>query len=99
MTLRGEFLSKSWIYLFDIKINDNNKFNIEDIEILKNNIEDALYKLDLDIISNDPLNKLIVICNIPARKVQIIRAIIKYLHQTNLTYGIEYIQEILINIV
>ncbi len=84
---------RSWIYEFRLSspININVPF-----AQLKENIEEALEKMSNGLLSNDALNKLLVLSGFDWMQVRLLKSLTRYLHQTGFLYGKDYVQETLI---
>ncbi len=80
---------QSWIYKFDLII-DNSEFIIED------NIEEILYRINQGLLSNDILNKLGTISGLKWQEINLIKAIASYIIQVNITYDKLLVQTILL---
>jgi glutamate dehydrogenase len=84
---------KSWIYEFKL---------FSPIPILipyerfKSNVEEALEKTGTGELVSDSLSKLIALAGFDWLKVKFLRAITRYLHQTEFLYGKGYVQQTLI---
>lgn len=83
----------SWIYEFKL----SSPIEIEvPFESLKKNIEQALTKISEGALVSDSLSKLLVLSGVSWRKVKLLRALTRYLHQTGFPYGKGYVQQVLI---
>ncbi|MDC0864578.1 NAD-glutamate dehydrogenase [Rickettsiaceae bacterium] len=84
---------QSWIYEFELSIPQ--KIEIPFIT-LKTNIEEALCMMNEGLLASDVLSKLLVLSGLKWTKVKLVKALIRYLHQTGFTYGKGYAQKILV---
>jgi len=92
ITQSGE-IKNSWIYQFIL----SSIQPIEgDLQELKSNVEDALDKMAQGLLANDSLSKLVVLSGFNWRKIKLLKALTRYLHQTGFTYGKGYVQLTLI---
>lgn len=83
----------SWIYEFKL----SSPIEIEvPFDHLKKNIEKALTKIGEGALVSDFLSKLLVLSGVTWRKVKLLRALTRYLHQTGFPYGKGYVQQVLI---
>ena len=84
---------KSWIYEFKLL----SPIQIEvPFDELKANIEEALTKMSEGVFTSDVLSKLLVLSGLGWRKVKLIKAITRYMHQTGFAYGKGYVQQVLV---
>ena len=83
----------SWIYEF--KLSSPIKIEVPFVD-LKKNIEEALSKINEGDLVSDSLSKLLILSRFDWRKVKLLRALTRYLHQTGLPYGKGYVQQVLI---
>ncbi len=86
-------IEKSWIYYFILAAPAAIERNPKE---LKANIEDALDKIALGLLSSDSLSKLVVLSSFNWQQVKLLKALTRYLHQTGFTYGKGYVQLMLI---
>lgn len=84
---------KSWIYEF--KLQAQNQTDVP-MNIIKKNIEEAFNKIGSGELTSDALGKLIVLAGFDWRKVKLLKAIARYLHQTGFIYGKGYVMQILV---
>ncbi|WP_341764476.1 NAD-glutamate dehydrogenase [Candidatus Tisiphia endosymbiont of Beris chalybata] len=85
----GGDIQESWIYEFAL----NSLIPIEgDIQLVKQNVEEALDKMATGLLANDSLSKLIVLSGFNWWQVKLIKALTRYLHQTGFAYGKGYVQ-------
>ncbi|MDA9163790.1 NAD-glutamate dehydrogenase, partial [Rickettsiaceae bacterium] len=84
---------KSWIYEF--KLLSPIKIEVP-FDELKANIEEALTKMSEGVFASDLLSKLLVLSGLGWRKVKLIKAITRYMHQTGFAYGKGYVQQVLV---
>ncbi|NRB10224.1 MAG: NAD-glutamate dehydrogenase [Rickettsiaceae bacterium] len=86
-------IKRSWIYAFKLSspIEITNSFTL-----LKNNVEESLYKISQGLLTSDILNKLLVLAGFGWRRVKLLKALARYMHQTGFTYGKGYVQLTLI---
>lgn len=90
-------LGDNWLYHF--KINNLNLSFFEqnsDFELNKNNIQIALKKIAEKSTKSDYLCRLISFCNFEWRETDLFRAISHYIHQTQIGYDFNYINEVLV---
>ncbi len=90
---KSEEFDESWIYKFRLISSaklDQNKFTR-----LKLNIENTLDKMQFAFLSNDMLNKLVLLAGLEWHEVKLIKAIVRYLHQINPNYDKLFVQNIL----
>lgn len=83
----------SWIYEFKL----SSPIEIEvPFDALKKNIEEALGKMSEGELVSDSLSKMLVLSGFDWRKVKLLKALTRYLHQTGLPYGKGYVQQTLV---
>ncbi len=89
----NELLPNSWIYNFILTtpVTTNERSTN-----FTNNVEEALDKMAQGILNLDSLSKLIVLEEFTWHQVKLLRALTRYLHQTNFVYGKGYVQLTLI---
>lgn len=87
-------IKQSWIYEFALSAKLGN-YSIS-FNVLKANIEIALDKIAEGVFSSDALNKLLVVSGMDWEKIQLLKALASYFHQTGVPYGRNYVQQILI---
>ena len=83
----------SWIYEF--KLSSPIEIEVPFID-LKKNIEEALGKMSEGELVSDSLSKMLVLSGFDWRKVKLLKALTRYLHQTGLPYGKGYVQQTLV---
>lgn len=84
---------QSWIYLFRL----SSPVDItEHFALLKDNVENTLYKISTGALTSDELCKLVVYSNLTWRQVKLLRALTRYMHQIFLAYGHSYVNSILV---
>lgn len=84
--------SDLWIYAFNLKaeyISEPNKIH--------HNVAEALERMQSKELESDSLCKLITLAGFNWRQVFVIKALTRYLHQTNFAYGKGYVQLTLVN--
>ena len=84
--------SALWIHCFNI---DNDTISEENFHEKKHNIESALNKMYYGMLANDSLCKLVILADMDWWKINILRALTRYLHQTGFMYGKGYVQLVL----
>jgi len=82
-------IKESWIYNFILTSVVPVKDNIPELKI---NVEEALNQMVLGMLANDSLSKLIVLAGFNWKQVKLVKALTRYLHQTEFTYGKGYVQ-------
>ncbi len=98
-----EFSFKVSLVKQQLSINNLYSYSLEypnsdlDIDVIKENLEQALSQVWLGLIENDGYNKLLLSANVDIRQIVIIRAYGKYLRQLGLGYSEEYFQQALIS--
>ena len=98
-----EFSFKVSLVKQQLSINNLYSYSLEypnsdlDIDVIKENLEQALSQVWLGLIENDGYNKLLLSANVDIRQIVIIRASGKYLRQLGLGYSEEYFQQALIS--
>ena len=83
-----------WLYDFKIILKNVQEHNFIEVKKL---FEAAILDCWLKKIENDNLNKLIVSAKLSARDISLIRAYAKYLLQTDFSYSLSFISEVLCN--
>lgn len=81
-------VKQSWLYEFRLE----SPIEIDNFELLKQNVEIALDKMTEGILTSDSLSQLLVMANFDWKKIKLIKALSRYLHQTCFTYGKGYVQ-------
>ena len=84
---------KSWLYEF--KLQSPVKIDVP-VDVLKNNIEEALSKMSTGELASDILGKLIALAGFNWTKVKLLKSLTRYLHQTGFIYGKGYVQQTLV---
>ena len=92
-----------WIHDFQLTISGYETLSISELkeheilegDELKKYVEEALDLIWLSKVQNDGLNKLILRASVTCRQVVLIRALGKYLRQTDFVYGSDYVDEVL----
>ncbi len=91
-----ESFKQSWIFFFNIRPRSNNKIIISKFDFLKQNIQEALVKMDEGLLKIDTLNQLILFVGFKWGEVFLINAFVSYLNQTDISYSSTYIKSVLI---
>lgn len=82
-------IRESWIYNFILTSVVLVKDNMDELKI---NVEEALEKMTLGMLTNDSLSKLIVLAGFNWKQVKLVKALTRYLHQTGFSYGKGYVK-------
>jgi glutamate dehydrogenase len=90
---KSDDFKPSWIYEF--KLSSPIKIEIPFKE-LKDNIEEALGKVYEGDLASDSLNKMVILSGFNWKKVKLLKALTRYLHQTGFPYGKGYVQQTLV---
>lgn len=81
-----------WIYAFNLKAE-----YISEPDKIHHNVAEALERMQSKDLETDSLCKLITLAGFTWRQVFVIKALTRYLHQTNFAYGKGYVQLTLVN--
>ncbi|MCF6287662.1 MAG: NAD-glutamate dehydrogenase [Proteobacteria bacterium] len=82
-----------WIQDFDLSLAHGAKL---ELDLVKERFKDAFKQIVRGIVDNDGFNKLLILGGLTSRQIIILRAISKYLKQTNLPFSQEYLEKALI---
>jgi glutamate dehydrogenase len=85
---------KVWIHRFRFTVSGLKKPRLSQI---KANFEESISKTWYGVVTNDSLNRLILLANLQWRDIKMIRAYSKYLQQSGFSYSTEYVQNALCN--
>lgn len=90
---KSDDFNYSWMYEF--KLSSPIKIDVP-FKDLKENIEEALGKVNEGELASDSLNKMVILAGFNWKKVKLLKALTRYLHQTGLPYGKGYVQQTLV---
>lgn len=93
LSLKGE---NQELHIYKFYITPIFKLQERNTDILKQNIETILTKIAEKQLISDIFNSLVLINGFDWRKIKLLKAITRYLHQTNFTYDKDYVQSALL---
>ena len=83
-----------WIQDFDLSLAHGAEL---ELELVKGRFKEAFKQIVNGVVDNDGFNKLLILGGLSSRQIIILRAISKYLKQTNLPFSQDYIEKALIS--
>ena len=83
-----------WIQDFDLSLAHGAEL---ELELVKGRFKEAFKQIINGVVDNDAFNKLLILGGLTSRQIIILRAISKYLKQTNLPFSQEYLEKALIS--
>lgn len=83
-----------WIQDFDLSLAHGAEL---ELELVKDRFKEAFKQIVNGIVDNDGFNKLLILGGLTSRQIIILRAISKYLKQTNLPFSQDYLEKALIS--
>ncbi len=83
-----------WIQDFDLSLAHGEEL---ELDLVKGRFKQAFKEIINGTVDNDGFNKLLILGGLTSRQIIILRAISKYLKQTNLPYSHEYLEKALIS--
>lgn len=85
--------SQFWIQDFDLSLAHGAEL---ELDLVKDRFKEAFRQIVSGVVDNDAFNKLLILGGLTSRQVIILRAISKYLKQTNLPFSQDYLEQALI---
>ncbi len=82
-----------WIQDFDLSLERGKEL---ELDLVKDRFKEAFKEIVNGVVDNDGFNKLLILGGLSSRQIIILRAISKYLKQTNLPFSQDYIEKALI---
>ncbi|HFC30373.1 MAG TPA: hypothetical protein ENJ44_04940, partial [Oceanospirillales bacterium] len=82
-----------WIQDFDLSLAHGAEL---ELELVRERFKEAFKQIVSNVVDNDGFNKLLILGGLTSRQIIILRAISKYVKQTNLPFSQEYIEKALI---
>jgi glutamate dehydrogenase len=86
--------SSIWIQDFDLSLAHGAEL---ELELVKERFKEAFKQIVSGSVDNDGFNKLLILGGLTSRQIIILRAISKYLKQTNLPFSQEYLEKALVS--
>lgn len=83
-----------WIQDFDLSLVQGKEL---ELDLVKERFKEAFKEIVNGVVDNDGFNKLLILGGLSSRQIIILRAISKYLKQTNLPFSQDYIEKALIS--
>ncbi|MFK8011741.1 MAG: NAD-glutamate dehydrogenase [Marinicellaceae bacterium] len=83
-----------WIQDFDLSLVHGEEL---ELELVKERFKDAFKQIVNGVVDNDGFNKLLILGGLTSRQIIILRAISKYLKQTNLPFSQDYLEKALVS--
>jgi glutamate dehydrogenase len=83
-----------WIQDFDLALSHGAEL---ELKLVKERFKQAFKEIVNGVVENDSFNKLLILGGLTSRQIVVLRAISKYLKQTNLSFSQSYIQKALVS--